>query len=59
MERHRIDYVVFCPGAPERYQYASLAPLSLAAALATNEPLGFLERLKLVGTDLAVYRLMR
>ena len=59
MERHGIDYVAFCPGAPERYQYASLAPRSLAAALAANEPLRFLERLRLVGTDLAVYRLMR
>ncbi len=58
MERHGIDYVAFCPGAPERYQYASLAPRSLAAALASNEPLRFLERLRLVGTDLAVYRLV-
>ena len=59
MERHGIDYVAFCAGAPERYQLASLAPRSLAAALAANEPLRFLERLELVGTNLAVYRLVR
>jgi hypothetical protein len=51
-----VDYVVFCPGAPERYNYAAYAPEGLAAALSRGEVPTFLERLALAGTDLAVYR---
>jgi hypothetical protein len=51
-----IDYVAFCPGAPERYNYATTAPDGLAAALARGEVPTVLERLALDGTDLAVYR---
>ena len=32
-----VDYVAFCPGAPERYNYAAAAPAGLAAALARGE----------------------
>jgi hypothetical protein len=53
---HRIDYVAFCPGAPERYQYAQAAPKGLAAALAANQVPDFLQRLPLAGTDLVIYR---
>ncbi len=51
-----VDYVAFCPGAPERYNYVRSAPAGLAAALARGEAPAFLERIALDGTDLAVYR---
>ncbi len=51
-----IDYIAFCPGSPERYNYAAAAPDGLAAALARGDVPGFLERVPLDGTDLAVYR---
>lgn len=51
-----IDYVAFCPGAPERYNYAARAPASLVAALGRNEVPGFLEKMPLAGTDLVIYR---
>jgi hypothetical protein len=54
-----IDYVAFCPGAPERYNYIRSAPGGLAAALARGETPAFLERIALDGTDLAVYRRRR
>jgi hypothetical protein len=56
MAMHGIDYVAFCPGAPERYDYAASAPAGLAAALSRNNIPSFLERIPLDGTDLAVYR---
>jgi hypothetical protein len=51
-----IDYVAFCPGAPERYTYAAAAPAGLAAALGRGDVPAWLERLALDGTDLLVYR---
>ncbi len=54
-----IDYVAFCPGAPERHNYAAAAPDGLAAALARGDVPDFLERIPLDGTDLAVYRARR
>lgn len=59
MTAHNVDYVAFCPGAPERYDYASAAPAGLAAALSRNDIPDFLERVPLEGTDLTVYRLRR
>lgn len=59
MAARGIDYVAFCPGAPERYQYADLAPHGLAATLATGTPPAFLQHLPVTGTDLAVYRVLR
>jgi hypothetical protein len=59
MATHDIDYVVFCPGAPERYNYVASAPAGLAAALSRNDVPSFLERIPLDGTDLAVYRVRR
>jgi len=59
MAAHGIDYVAFCPGAPERYDYVAWAPAGLAAALNRGEVPGFLERIALEGTDLAVYRVRR
>jgi len=56
MAAHRIDYVAFCPGAPERYDYAARAPAGLAAALSRDDVPDFLERIPLAGGDLAVYR---
>jgi hypothetical protein len=55
---HDIDYVAFCPGAPERYTYAQTAPNGLAAALADNKVPDFLTRIPLAGTDLMVYRVI-
>jgi hypothetical protein len=55
---HAVDYVAFCPGAPERYNYERAAPNDLAAALADNKAPDFLERIPLAGTDLAVYRVV-
>jgi hypothetical protein len=54
-----VTYVAFCPGSPERYTYAATAPDGLAAALGRGEIPVFLERIRLDGTDLAVYRVQR
>jgi hypothetical protein len=51
-----VDYIAFCPGAPERYTYAASAPDGLAAALGRGEVPDSLERITLDGTDLAVFR---
>lgn len=51
-----VDYVAFCPGAPERHNYAAAAPEGLAAALARGEIPEALERIPLEGTDLMVFR---
>ena len=51
-----VDYVAFCPGAPERYNYAAAAPAGLAASLSRGELPKFLERVALDGNELAVYR---
>jgi len=56
MAARGIDYVAFCPGAPERYNYVARAPASLVAALSRGDVPNFLERIPLDGTDLAVYR---
>jgi hypothetical protein len=56
LARLGVDYVAFCPGAPERYIYAAAAPDGLAAALARGGVPDFLERVPLDGTSLAVYR---
>jgi hypothetical protein len=59
MAAHGIDYVAFCLGAPERYNYVAAAPDSLVAALSKNEIPGFLERIPFDDTDLVVYRVRR
>jgi hypothetical protein len=51
-----VDYIAFCPGAPERYTYAAAAPAGLAAALGRGDMPAWLERLAVDGTDLIVYR---
>jgi hypothetical protein len=51
-----VAYVAFCPGAPERYNYATHAPDSLVAALARGAIPDFLVPVALDGTGLAVYR---
>lgn len=56
---HAVDYVAFCPGSPERYQYARVAPDGLAAVLAKGEAPAFLERLNVGGTDLVLFRVRR
>jgi hypothetical protein len=59
MAARGVDYVAFCPGAPERYNDAAAAPNSLAAALANDQAPAFLERIAFEGTDLAVYQVRR
>jgi hypothetical protein len=59
MAEHGVDYVAFCPGAPERYQYAELAPQGLAAALVRDEAPAFLDRVPARGSDLHIYRVRR
>jgi hypothetical protein len=54
-----VDYIAFCPGAPERYNYAARAPHGLAAALGRGEVPDFLDRITLDGTDLTVFRSRR
>jgi hypothetical protein len=54
-----VDYIAFCPGAPERYNYAAAAPEGLAAVLGRGDVPGWLEPVALAGTDLAIYRLRR
>ena len=54
-----VDYVAFCPGAPERHNYAAAAPEGLAAALSRGEIPDALERIPLEGTDLMVFRRRR
>ncbi|MEA2907516.1 MAG: hypothetical protein QOI12_4903 [Alphaproteobacteria bacterium] len=51
-----VAYVAFCPGAPERYNYAAESAEGFAAALARGEVPDGLERIPLAGTDLIVYR---
>jgi len=59
MAARGIDYVAFCPGAPERYNYVAAAPDSLVALLSKNQPPGFLERIPADATDLVIYRVRR
>ena len=54
-----VDYLAFCPGAPERHNYAAAAPNGLAAALSRGEAPAGLERIALEGTELVVYRRLR
>jgi hypothetical protein len=51
-----VDYVAFCAGAPERYNYAAAAPDGLAATLGRGDVPAWLEPIALDGTDLAIYR---
>jgi hypothetical protein len=59
MAKHDVRYVAFCPGAPERYDYARWAPQGLAAALAEGRVPDFLEKISAAGADLDVYRVRR
>jgi hypothetical protein len=54
-----VDYIAFCPGAPDRFTYAAKAPRGLAAALGRGEVPDSLERIALDGTDLTVFRARR
>jgi hypothetical protein len=54
-----VDYVAFCPGAPDRYTLAASAPNGLVAVLGRGEVPDFLERVPLEGTDLAMFRTRR
>jgi hypothetical protein len=55
----RVDFVAFCPGAPERYTYAGQAPDGLAAKLGRGEVPDFLAAVPLAQTPLALYRVVR
>ena len=54
-----VDYVAFCPGAPESHNYAAAAPEGLAAALSRGQVPDALQRIPLEGTDLVVYQRRR
>jgi hypothetical protein len=54
-----VDYVAFCPGAPERYSYAAQAPQGLAARLRRREVPDFLASMPLGETPLTLYRVVR
>jgi hypothetical protein len=54
-----VDYVAFCPGAPERYSYAAVAPQGLAATLGRGEVPEFLVPVPLGETPLTLYRVRR
>jgi hypothetical protein len=56
LKSQRVDYVVFCPGAPERYTYAHAAPSSFVASLAANRVPPGLERIDIGRSDPTVYR---
>jgi hypothetical protein len=51
-----VDYVIVCPGAPDRRQFAAAAPDGLAEALSRGDIPEGLERLALERTDLMVFR---
>jgi hypothetical protein len=55
----RVDFVAFCPGAPERYAYAAQAPEGLAARLGRGEVPEFLQPVPLGQTPLTLYRVNR
>jgi hypothetical protein len=54
-----VDYVAFCPGAPERYSYAAVAPQGLAATLGRGEVPDFLVPAPLGETPITLYRVRR
>jgi hypothetical protein len=54
-----VDYIAFCPGAPERYIYAAAAPDGLAALLGRGEAPDFLVPVPAAGTPIALYRVRR
>jgi hypothetical protein len=56
MQALGVDYVAFCAGAPDRYNYAASAPDGLVAVLSRGEVPDFLVPIALAGTDLTVYR---
>ncbi|HEV2593641.1 MAG TPA: hypothetical protein VGU01_00380 [Sphingomicrobium sp.] len=56
----RLDYVMFCPGAPESIRFARFGPQGLAALLIANRPPKWLERTRVPGlTTLQVWRIRR
>jgi hypothetical protein len=59
MTARGVDYVAFCPGAPERFNYALAAPDGLAARLGRGEVPDFLERLPADSTPVTIYRVRR
>src|SRR5262249_495694 len=53
LESLGVAYVTFCPGSPERYTYAAVAPDGLAAALSRGAIPDRLRRTPLDGIHLA------
>jgi hypothetical protein len=47
--RRQVDYLVFCPGAPESIRYSNRAPHGLAAALEAGKEPTWLEPVSLPG----------
>jgi hypothetical protein len=56
MQALGVDYVAFCAGAPDRYNYAASAPDGLVAVLSRGEVPDFLVPIALAGKGLTVYR---
>jgi hypothetical protein len=54
-----VDFLAFCPGAPERYAYAEQAPQGLAAQLGRGAVPEFLSPVPLGQTPLTLYRVNR
>jgi len=53
---NKVDYLAFCPGAPERFIYARKAPNGLAAALGRGDVPGYLLPVPLSNTPVTLYR---
>lgn len=59
-QSRRLDYVIFCPGAPESIRFARFGPEGLAALLIANRPPKWLERTQVRGlTTLQVWRVRK
>jgi hypothetical protein len=54
-----VDYVAFCAGAPEAFNYAQAAPDGLAAQLARGLVPKFLIPMATAPTPVRVYRVIR
>jgi hypothetical protein len=60
VKRRQVDYVIFCPGAPESIRFARFGPEGLAALLIANRPPNWLERTQVPGLKtLQVWRVRR
>jgi hypothetical protein len=60
VKQRQVDYVIFCPGAPESIRFARFGPEGLAARLIANRPPNWLERTQIPGlTTLQVWHVRK